>query len=168
MPDALSIPDMIAGFPLEMDREGNWCFQGAPMVHEEVVALFHQSIAGFRDGAWWVQMRGQRFPFVPEDTPYLVFALQAEAGAGGGEALRLTLNTGHQEPLDPATLRLELNGRLYCSTAVAERTGFRKSAYLRLADFIEEESAEAPGRYVLALGGRRWPIRRADEPAGAR
>jgi hypothetical protein len=89
------------------------------------------------------------------DAPYTVRGV-LEGPDGATPAL--LLSDGSREPLDPATLAVGADGVLRCSVKGGHVARFGRSAQVALGLALEE-SPPGSGRFVLVLGGARYPIR---------
>lgn len=64
--------------PIHIDREGQWRWEGRPMVHENILGHLKQHLERDTEGRWWVAVGATRVPVVVEDAPYLVEAISLE------------------------------------------------------------------------------------------
>ena len=95
-----------------------------------------------------------RIPVEVADTPFVVVRVEAD-----GSALRLTLNDGSQEPLDPATLRLSADSVPYCRIKGGQFDArFSRAAAWELGQLIEYD--ETTGVAILNVGGQAHRLTR--------
>lgn len=125
---------------LRIRDDGVWTFDGEPVVHESVLALFKRSLRPAEAGGFELAVHGQIWPVDVEDTPVFVRHVR-ESGPG---AYLLLLDDGSEEPLDPKTLRTDARGM-----RVRVRTGrfparLTRNAYLDLAAFLVDGPGGAP------------------------
>src|SRR5574337_733895 len=93
---------------LAINRDGEWFHEGEEITHPGILANLRGNLR--RDEAgYFVQAGSVRVPVEVADTPYVVTRVEPE-----GQTLRLTLNDGTQELLDPATLRFTPDEIPYC------------------------------------------------------
>jgi hypothetical protein len=116
--------------------------------------LFSRSIRVNPDGSYYLQVAEERAPITVEDTPYVVTTV--EDGTDGDDLVVVT-NDGERERLDPTTLEVGRDDVLYCRVKGGRfRARFLRSAYYHLSGRFE---ATDDGRFVIRIGGRRFPIR---------
>lgn len=137
---------------LSIDLEGRFCHQGEPIEHPRIKEVLWRSLRRLPDGRYLVSI-GRESGYVRiDDAPYGVRGITFEAR---GPVLHLT--DGEKELLDPATVRLDAEGVLHCTVKVDHRARFTRAAQLDLG-FALEEDPRAPGRFLLHLGERTFPI----------
>lgn len=147
------------GFPLHMDRQGNFSFEGDPITHPGVVRLFRANLDVTERGEVTVGLDGKWVYLKLDDLP--LRALRVDKPRGDETVPALLLDDGRRVPLDPATLWEQPNAGLRC-TVPAQGSGrplgvrFGNAAMIDLAEYFvwEHESA----RPELELAGRRWTI----------
>lgn len=131
---------------LTVTREGEWLHEGQEITHPGILANLMRNLR--RDEAgYFIQAGRVRVPVEVADVPFVVIRVEA-----AGPAIRLTINDGTQETLDPATLRLTAEGIPYCRIKGGqfEARLSRAGAY-QLGALIEYD--EATGAAVLKVGG---------------
>ncbi|MFQ5521523.1 MAG: hypothetical protein ACE5FK_09005, partial [Candidatus Methylomirabilia bacterium] len=84
---------------LKIDRDGEWYTDGMEITHAGVLANLRENLKQDAEG-YFIQVGPVRIPVEVEDTPVTVIRVEH-----AGDRLRLTLNDGSDELLDPATLR---------------------------------------------------------------
>lgn len=138
-----------------IDKEGQWTYEGAPIVRQDVVALLSEHLVQGPDGSYWIFWRGQECKVEVEDTPFVVWAVSPVKEEGESVAVLLHLNDGSVEVLDPTTLVVGASNVPYCKVRKGRfRARFSRKAYYQLARLIEE----ADGSFFLKLGPRKYPI----------
>jgi hypothetical protein len=148
-------------FPLRMDRQGNFAFEGDPLTHPGIVAMFRAGLDVNEAGETELHVAGQWTYLTVDDLP--LRALRVERPAGDDEALPLLmLDDGRCLPLDPQSLWEEPEHGLRC-TVPSQRSGrpigvrFSNTATMDLCRWMVWEDDFA--RPKLECRGRRWSIR---------
>lgn len=147
------------GFPLHMDRRGNFSFEGDPLTHPGIVRLFRTHLDANEAGEVTVELEGKWVYLRLDDLP--LRALRIDAPHDDERGLQLLLDDGRRMPLDPTTLREEPGSGLRCTVPARESgrpLGVRLSntALVDLSAFmIWEQDDERP---KLAFDGRRLEI----------
>ncbi len=131
---------------LTINRDGEWLHEGEEITHPGILANLRGNLR--RDeGGYFVQTGPLRIPVEVADTPFVVTRVEPD-----GETLRLTLNDGTQEPLDPATLRLAVGEVPYCRVKGGHwEARLSRAAAWELGQLVEYD--ERTGRAVLRVGG---------------
>jgi hypothetical protein len=138
---------------LAIGRDGEWSDGGVEITHAGILANLRGNLRRDTEG-YFIQTRA-RIPVEVADVPWIVTRVSRD-----GERLRVVLNDGTEEDVDPGTLRLGAGDVPYCGVKGAPgadpRTAFeakfdRAAAFqlLAMADYDE-----ASGRGTLRLGGR--------------
>lgn len=149
--DALEILRARSG--LAVDGEGRFLHRGEPVTHARTLEVLWRSLERGPDGLWRVSIGRESAIVEVGETPWVVRAVLLD----GPEPLVL-LADGEREPLDPASLSVGADGVLRCRVRGGERARFARSAQIALGLALDEDPAGS-GRYQLAIGGRRWPVR---------
>jgi hypothetical protein len=147
LPDGWTIPDF------RVDTEGDWYDGTVQITHPGVLANLRGNIR-HDAGGYFIQTR-VRIPVRVDDAPFVVTRVERR-----DDGLRLLLNDGTAEGLDPATLRLGPGDIPYA--AVKQRAfeaRFNRAAAWQLLTLAEYD--EASGAGTLRLRGGEWPLRRA-------
>jgi len=137
---------------LRIDRDGDWWDGDVQVTHHGVLANLRGNLR--RDaGGYFIQTR-VRIPVEVDDVPWIVERVEPR-----GEALRVVLNDGTEEDVDPAAVRMGPGGAPYCAVkgGAFDARLSRAAAYqlLRLADYDERT-----GQGTLRVGGRAYPLGR--------
>lgn len=147
------------GFPLRMDRQGNFSFEGDPVTHPGIVRLFRNSLDATEAGEVTLGLEGKWVYLKLADLP--LRALRIERPGADEQLPQLLLDDGRRVPLDPRSLCEEPGAGLRCE---APARGSGRPLGVRLSNtaaidlsawFAENEDDERP---ELELGGRRWAI----------
>ncbi|HOX27566.1 MAG TPA: DUF1285 domain-containing protein, partial [bacterium] len=99
---------------IRIDRDCRWFANGRPVVHEKIFKLFCASLVREQD-SYFIRIGEQENPVIVEDVPFRVKSLFVENTGDGEDALNIYLNDDRIFRLDPATLRAEEGGSVYCS-----------------------------------------------------
>jgi hypothetical protein len=139
---------------LSIDDEGRFLHRGEPITHARTLEVLWGSLARAHDGRWAVRIGRERAYVEVGETPYAVRAVTPDESGPPW----LLLSDGTCERLDPATLSLGTDGVLRCTVKGGERARATRAGQVAIGALLEEDP---PGseRFVLTLGGRRWPIR---------
>lgn len=147
------------GFPLHMDRQGNFAFEGDPITHPGVVRLFRANLDATESGEVTVGVDGKWVYLKLDDLP--LRALRVDEPRGDEAAPALLLDDGRRAALNPATLWEEPGAGLRC-TVPSQGSGrplgvrFGNTAVVELAEYFVWEHEDA--RPQLEIAGRRWSI----------
>jgi uncharacterized protein len=137
---------------LSIDLDGRLCHQGEPITHARTLEVLWRSLERQPDGRYLVRVGRESGYVQVDDAPYGVRGVTFD-----GNGARLHLTDGTEEALDPRTLALDAEGVLHCTVKGGHRGRFTRAAQLDVGFQVEEDPA-LPGRYVLRLAGRTWPI----------
>jgi uncharacterized protein len=137
---------------LSVDLEGRLCHRGEPITHRRTLEVLWGSLTRSPEGRYLVRV-GRESGYVRiDDAPYGVRGVTFEQGAP-----TVHLTDGSVEPLDPCTLSVDHEGVLHCVVKREHRARFTRSAQVDLGLRLEED-AGAPGRFLLRLDGRAFPV----------
>lgn len=138
---------------LRIDVDGDWHDGDVQITHPGVLANLRGNLKRDAEG-YFIQTR-VRIPVTVSDAPFVVTRLERR-----GETLRVWLNDGSEEDIDPASLRVGAGDVPYCAVqhGAFEARLSRAATYqlLALADYDERT-----GRGALRLGGREYGLARA-------
>jgi uncharacterized protein len=142
----------IESHAIRFGRDGEWYSDGERIANPRIADLFSRCVRRKPDGGFMLQMGDERAPLEVDDTPYVVRQIDGDVERG----LRVILNDGSTEPLDPQTLRSGEDHAFYCRVKQGEfEARLLRPAHYALARFVEIDSA---GRFRLCLGGSSFPI----------
>ena len=138
---------------LAINRDGEWLHEGEEITHPGILANLRGNLR--RDeGGYFVQAGPARIPVEVADTPFLVTRVEPD-----GQTLRLTLNDGTQEPLDPVTLRLAAGEVPYCRVKGGHwEARLSRAAAWELGQLVLYD--ERTGEATLRLGGATHHLHR--------
>lgn len=138
---------------IRRDAAGRWWNDDLAITHPNVTAAFDGWIRRAEDGRFCLA-NDINWAYVNiEGAPYTVRHIAL------GEAIRVQLSGGLEEPLDASTLRVDASGHLYCDVLDGTLAAvFSGAAMNELADAFEDD-----GR-VLRLLGARWTLPTVADP----
>ena len=138
---------------LTINRDGEWLHEGQEITHPGILANLQANLR--RDeGGYFVQTGPVRIPVEVADTPFVVIRAEPD-----GQTLRLTLNDGTQEALDPATLRFTAAEVPYCRIKGGRwEARLSRAAAWELGQLVEYD--ERTGEATLRLGSATHRLRR--------
>jgi hypothetical protein len=141
---------------IRIHRDGRWTADGAPVRHEKIFRLFHESLERLPGGSYRIVVNGQECPVEVEDLPFIVRRVRWEWTESGEEVFHLLLNTDDEEPLDPAGLRGDTGGGLVCHVRGGRfEARFTRDAIGHLAPYLE---IAPDGNAFLVTETQRFPI----------
>jgi len=131
---------------LTVNREGEWLHEGQEITHPGILANLMRSLR--RDAAgYFIQAGPVRVAVEVADVPFVVVRVEAV-----GSVLRLSVNDGTEEPLEPDTLRLTAAGIPYCRIKGGQfEARLSRAAAYQIGQLIDYD--EATGAAVLKVGG---------------
>jgi hypothetical protein len=138
---------------LSINREGEWLHEGEEITHPGILANLRSNLRHDKAG-YFVQTGPVRIPVEVADTPFVVTRVEPE-----GHTLRLTLNDGTQEPLNPTTLRFAPGEIPYCRVKAGQwEARLSRAAAYQLAQLLEYD--EGTDEAILRVGGAAHRLRR--------
>ena len=131
---------------LTINRDGEWLHEGEEITHPGILASLRGNLR--RDEAgYFVEAGPVRIPVDVADAPFVATRIEPD-----GQTLRLTLNDGTEESLDPATLRFTSGEVPYCRVKGGRfEARLSRAAAYQLGQLVEYD--ERTGRAVLRVGG---------------
>jgi hypothetical protein len=156
-PGASQVGDEAFSGAFRIDREGVWRHEGVEVTHPGVLRNLYANLRA--DGEMhYLQVGPRRVPVAVDDSPFVVARAETRPDQ---EDVGLHLSDGSHEPLDPGTLILDRRGVPYCRVKGGEfRARLSVAAWLQLAEKVVADPAS--GMPALALGARRFPLRRTE------
>jgi hypothetical protein len=146
-PSEWTLPD------LRIDANGVWYDGGVEITHAGILANLRSSLR--RDDAGYFIQTRVRIPVRVDDAPLVVIRIERRE-----DSLRVWLNDGEEETVDPATIRVRAADVPYCVVKDgAFEARFTRAAAFQLLALAEYD--EATGRGALRLAGREYPLSRA-------
>src|SRR5690606_14227499 len=111
--DPYTLEQLRRGFPLHMDRQGNFSFEGDPITHPGVVRVFRENLDATENGEVTVGIEGKWVYLKLDDLP--LRAVRVDEPLDDESTPVLLLDDGRRMPLDPETLVEQPGGGLCCS-----------------------------------------------------
>jgi hypothetical protein len=135
---------------LRLDRAGRFWHEGELVTHERMLEAFHRWIDRLDDGRYVLRLDERRFVYIDvEDTPFVARSLRWE-----GDRALVTLQSGREEPLDPAPLVEDAHGVV--GSVRAGRFPVRLST--RAWQSLTERAIERDGRLHVTVAGVDLPL----------
>ncbi|MDW8361930.1 MAG: DUF1285 domain-containing protein [Myxococcales bacterium] len=142
---------------LRRDRDGRWWDGDRRVEHPGVARAFDAWIDRAPDGRYCLRNAIHWVYVTVEGAPIDVRAVHPQPDG----SFLLTLSDGRHEPLDPATLRLDGDGALWCDVRGGSMPArFDRHAMVGLEPWLEDSD----GGPVLRLGSRRLALTVVDDP----
>jgi hypothetical protein len=139
---------------LRIDTDGDWLADGVQVTHPGVLANLRANLR--RDAQGYYLHTRTRIPVQVDDVPWVVTRLEAQ-----GERLRVVLNDGTEESIDPASVRVGPGDVPYCPVKrAAFEARFSRPAAFQLLALARHD--EASGRTVVRLGAREIVLSRRE------
>lgn len=157
--DPQTLEKLRRGFPLHMNRRGEFSFEGDPITHPGIVRLFRANLDATEEGEVTVGVEGKWVYLKLADLP--LRALRVDRPHDGETGPQLLLDDGRRLPLDPETLWEQPEAGLRC-TVPARGSGRPLAVRLSNAAAVDLSSwvtwTDADARPQLVIGDRRYPI----------
>ncbi len=150
-------PELCGDIDIFIDNDGRWFHEGRPFAREALVRLFASILRREADGRYYLVTPAEKMRIRVEDVPFLAVASDA-AGAGTGQTVVFTLNTGRKVLLD-ATHPLVIRGtadlpRPYLELEHGLAARLSRPVYYTLVDL----AAEHQGETGVWSGGAWFPL----------
>ncbi len=144
-----------------IDKKGRMYWKGMEVVHPRIKRYLLSLMDRDQEGVW-VRNSHQQVGVDMEETPFYVEALREEEREGK-VFLRAILNDGSEEVLDPSTLRIAPDNKVYCSIKGGRFEALLTlSAYWQLVRYLVQEGEI----FYLQLGSKRYPLMLEDKKEG--
>lgn len=135
-----------------IDREGRWFHKGVEMIHRGMIELFYQHMDIDSKGRYIIRLKDDVCYVDVEDTPFVIKGVDMDESSG---EIRILLNDGSTEILDPSTLWVGDGNVLYCMVKGGRfPSRFTRPAYYNIAKWIHEQN----GRFYLIVKDQKYPI----------
>jgi hypothetical protein len=124
---------------IRLDREGRFFHEGGEVTHPGMRRAFLRWMDRLPDGRPILRLDEKRFVYIELDadaTPLLITALYDHTGDEAG-GLRVVLNDGSDEALDPATLTLDPAGGARARVRRGLEARLTTAAYYALMQRVE-------------------------------
>ena len=137
---------------IRIDKEGNWYYQGLPIIKREIYLHLNRCLRKDPSGKYILLMDGEKCYLEVEDTPYVIKEVRLGAGPQPNPPFFVKLNDETEEELKASTLRVGKDNVLYCKVKGALYDArFLRASYYRLAQFLLYDGE----RYYLVVGGTK-------------
>ena len=138
-----------------IDKDGNWLHNNRPIIHEQILRLFHENLQRDSRGRYCIVWRGQICEVDVEDVPFVVRRVDLrKADRGSRATIIIHLNDHTEERLDYSSLRIGGENVLYCGVKNGKfEARFSRPAYYQFAELLEFNQEK--GEFYLLLNGRR-------------
>ena len=137
---------------IRIDKEGNWYYQGLPIINREIYLHLNRCLKRDPSGKYIILMNGEKCYLEVEDTPYVIQEVSLGSAANHSPLLFVQLNDGTEEELRVETLRVGKENVLYCKVREAQYDArFLRASYYQLAKFLQYDGE----RYYLLVEGKK-------------
>lgn len=142
---------------IRIDKEGNWFYNGLPIINKKIYLFFNKHLETGTDGNYIIRVGDETCRLEVEDTPYVVNGLSlVKSEEDGRSCFKIRLNDETEENLDLNSLYINPNNIPYCKVKSGKFPArFLRAAYYQLAQYIENDRDE----FYLSLNGEKIPVR---------
>jgi hypothetical protein len=134
-----------------IDKEGNWFYNGLPIINRKIQLYFCQLLEIGPDGGYLLRNEQEVCPVEVQDTPFVVTSLWPSDGPH--EQFFIKLNDDTVETLDMQTLVISAENIPYCQVKQGRfRARFLRAPYYRLAESVQQEG---DAKFFIELNGER-------------
>ena len=138
---------------IRIDKEGNWYYQGLPIIKREIYLHLNKCLEKDPSGRYILLMDGEKCYLEVEDTPYVIKGVRLGAGQQTAPVLFVRLNDETEEELNVDTLRVRKDSVLYCKVKDGLYDArFLRASYYQLAEFLRQDGE----KYYLLVGGKKF------------
>lgn len=138
---------------IRIDKEGNWYYQGLPIIKREIYLHLNRCLRKDPSGRYILLMDGEKCYLEVEDTPYVVKEVRLGAGPQPDPPLFVKLNDETEEELKADTLRVGKDNVLYCKVKDAlYGARFLRASYYQMAQFLQCDGE----KYYLVVGDKKF------------
>lgn len=142
--------DGVVPAEIRLDSTGRWLYQGQPVEHPRVMALFHRSLERTQAGHWLLRVGRYAYPVVVEDTGRFVVRLAHVQGRW-----QMELIDGSWQDFEPAAIWTDGETFFGCLVRTDQLARFVGSAMFALAELLEARG----DRVGVAVDGQWWPLK---------
>lgn len=139
-------PPLSGDIDIQIDKEGKWTHDGAPIERESIVRLFASLLRREDDDEYYLVTPGEKWRIRVDVLPLIVTDVEQVQEAPGKAFLQLTLNTGKKVSVD-SEHSLYLEPAMENIAAVKLPHGlaalFSRNAWYRLVDMAQIEEGRA-------------------------
>ena len=93
-------PPLSGDIDIQIDKEGKWTHDGAPIERESIVRLFASILRREDDDEYYLVTPGEKWRISVDVLPLIVTDVEQVQEAPGKASLQLTLNTGKKVSVD--------------------------------------------------------------------
>jgi hypothetical protein len=145
----------------KIDEKGRVYWKGMEVIHPRIKRYLLSLMDRDHEGVW-VRNQHQQVGVDMEGTPFYVEAIR-EGERNGEIFLWAILNDGSEEVLDPSTLRIAPDNKVYCSIKGGRFEALLTlSAYWQLVRYLVQEKDV----FYFQLGSKKHPLRLEDKKEG--
>lgn len=138
---------------IRIDKEGNWYYQGLPIIRREIYLHLNSCLEKDPSGKYILLMDGEKCYLEVEDTPYVIKEVRLGAGPQPDPPLFVKLNDETEEELKADTLRVGKDNVLYCKVKGALYDArFLRASYYQLAQRLQYDGE----KYYLVVGDKKF------------
>jgi len=135
---------------IRIDKEGNWYYQGLPIINQEIYLYLNQCIKRGPSGRHILAMNGNECYLEVEDTPFVIQEVSLKSAPK--PTLFVRLNDRTEEELKVDTLRVGKDNVLYCKVKDENYDArFLRASYYQLAKYLQHDGE----RYYLLIEDRK-------------
>ena len=138
---------------IRIDKEGNWYYQGLPIIQREIYLHLNKCLRKDPSGKYVLLMDGEKCYLEVEDTPYVIQGVSLDPDHQPAPALFVRLNDETEEELQVNTVRVGKDNVLYCKVKGAHYDArFLRASYYQLAEFLRQDGE----KYYLLVGDKKF------------
>ena len=142
---------------IRIDKEGNWYYQGLPIINREIYLYLNRCLKRDPSGKYILLMNGEKCSLEVEDTPYVIKEVSLGSKTKRTPSLFVRLNDETEEELKVDTLRVGKENVLYCNVKDGlYEARFLRASYYQLAKFLQYDGERY---YLLVEGKKTYPQR---------
>ncbi|MCK5680597.1 DUF1285 domain-containing protein [bacterium] len=148
---------------ISINALGEWWYDGAKIIHPEVLKLFKNSLTiDSIGGEYFIDYQGKRVPVKVARTPYFIRDVALETDQVGNLiGVMLEVDDGSQELLDPESLTLDDEGVLKVKIKAGQFAArCLSAAHFRIAELLEEDSE---GNFFIEINHSRFNLNEKGE-----
>ncbi|MEH6568341.1 MAG: DUF1285 domain-containing protein [Halioglobus sp.] len=139
-------PPLSGDIDIQIDREGKWTHDGAPIKRESIVRLFASILRREDDDEYYLVTPGEKWRIRVEVLPLIVTDVEQVQEEPGKPFLQLTLNTGKKVSVDSEqSLYLEQSMENIAAVKLPHGLAalFSRNAWYRLVDMAQIKEGRA-------------------------
>lgn len=142
---------------IRLDKEGNWYYGDAPIIHPKISNLFSSSIESSKDGGFILNIDGETCEIDVEDTPFMVTDIDLSETSGQKQFI-IQLNDLTREILNLDSIMIGKDNVLYCKVKGGTYDArFLRKSYHFLTRYVEEDIEH--NEYYIAMNDKRYYLK---------